>query len=571
MAQMPSSQKRHVRTAVLHHPTRPTTGRGRTARFALLAAAALAAGLGLSSLLSSTQVTAVRVIRPREATFARTAASASASEAAPVPAPAGAGAGETQTYAPHTLVVGYSGSAAGLIDEVRNAGRGLATTTKSTKPSLTPGELILTLPRRASVTSAARAIAGLPHVNYSVPDYVAHIAADWYPDDTGRSRTYRGWEKLQWNFLPRAGVDAPAAWANLEADGRPGARGVTIAVVDTGIAFRNWQGFRRSPDFAGTRFAHPCDLVVGTIRHNHCTDPYALDRESHGTFVTGAIAEATNNRYGLTGLAYEATIIPVRVLDADGNGDASTIAAGIRYAVRHRAQVINLSIEFSPGTTGSEIPDVISAITYAHNRGVVVVGAAGNDEDTSIDYPAALPDVISVGASTDDLCLASYSDVGAGLDLVAPGGGDDAAAVPGSVCHPDRNLPDIYQMTFPNPSRPSAFGFPSGWFGTSMAAPDVSAAAAMVIASGVIGAHPSPDAILARLEATARPLGAGLPNDDYGYGLLDVGAATAPGGPDVPVSTTTTTTTTTATAPTTPTTTTGSSTTATTGTPDTTT
>ncbi len=396
-------------------------------------------------------------------------------------------------------------------------------------------------------------------MSYAVPDYIAHIAGDWYPNDTGRDGKPKGWEKVQWNFLPRAGVNAPAAWANLRADRRAGARGVTIAVVDTGIAYRNWKSFKRSPDFVGVRFAHPCDLVAGRIRGGLCTDRYPLDRESHGTFVTGTIAEATNNRYGLTGLAYGATIMPVRVLDANGNGDASTIATGIRYAVQHGAQVINLSIEFSPGTTSAQIPDVVSAITYAHDHNVVVVGAAGNDEDNALDYPAALPDVISVGATTDDLCLASYSDIGKGLDLVAPGGGDDAPAVPGSVCHPERNLPDIYQMTFENSSQPDSFGFPGGWFGTSMAAPDVSAAAAMVIASGVIGAHPTPDAILARLEATARPLGGGWPNSYYGYGLLDIGAATAPGGPDAPATTTTTTTATTTTTTTTATTTTATS------------
>jgi serine protease len=396
-------------------------------------------------------------------------------------------------------------------------------------------------------------------VTYAVPDYVAHIAGAFYPDDTGRTHKPKGWEKLQWNFLSRAGVDAPQAWANLSRDGRPGARGVKIAVVDTGIAFRNWQTFTKSPDFSHTRFAYPCDLVAGTIRHHRCTDRYPLDRESHGTFVTGTIAESTNNHFGLTGLAYEATIIPVRVLDADGNGDASTIAAGIRYAVQHGAQVINLSIEFSPGTTAAEIPDVVSAITYAHNPNVVVAAAAGNDEETALDYPAALPDVISVGATTTDLCLADYSDVGNGLDIVAPGGGDDAPDVPGSVCYPNRNQPDIYQMTFADPSDPDAFSFPSGWFGTSMAAPDVTAAAAMVIASGVIGAHPTPAAILARLEATARPLGQGSPNVYYGYGLLDVGAATSAGGPIAPTNTPTATATTTS--PTTTTTTTPSTTT----------
>ncbi|MGH2835067.1 MAG: S8 family serine peptidase, partial [Solirubrobacteraceae bacterium] len=168
------------------------------------------------------------------------------------------------------------------------------------------------------------------------------------------------------------------------------------------------------------------------------------------------------------------------------------------------------------------------------NYGVVVVGAAGNDEDSSLDFPATLPDVLSVGATTRDRCLAMYSDIGKNLDLVAPGGGDDATSVTGSRCFPQRVLPDIHQMTFGNPTQPRRFGFPGGWFGTSMAAPDVTAAAAMVIASGVLGQHPTPTQILDRLEATADPLGNGQPNKAYGYGELNIGAATSKGGPLVP-------------------------------------
>lgn len=435
-------------------------------------------------------------------------------------------------YAPHQLIVGFRGSAGALTAEIGRLAH--IAVTISSRPELTPHERLLELPPALTPPRAAARIERLPGVGYALPDYVAHMAGDWFPNDTGRSGRIHGWERLQWNFLAPSGVDAPEAWSNLLADHRPGARGVVIAVVDTGVAFRNWRGFRRSPDFRGTRFVAPCDLVRGAIRRGVCTNPFALDREGHGTFVTGTIAEATNNRLGLTGLAYQARVMPVRVLDAQGNGDSSTIAAGIRYAVAHGAQVINLSIEFSPGTTSGQIPDVVAAISYAHKHGVVVVGAAGNDEGNSIDYPARLPDVISVGATTRDRCLAIYSDVGKGLDLVAPGGGDDAASVPGSRCFPLRNLPDIYQMTFANPQRPGIFGLPGGWFGTSMATPAVAAAAAMVIASGVLGPHPTPTQVLNRLEATARPLGQGLPNRDYGYGLVDIGAATSRGGPLAP-------------------------------------
>ncbi len=436
-------------------------------------------------------------------------------------------------YEPHELIVGYRGTASALVREIRRDAHIVAAI--SSHPELTPDEQLLTLSAGVEPAQAAASVGHLAGVRYAVPDYIARTAGDFYPDDPGRSGRIHGWEKVQWNFMAKNGVNAPRAWFNLLADHRPGAKGVVVAVVDTGVAFRNWHSFRRSPDFAGTKFKAPCDLVLGRIRNGRCTDPYALDRESHGTFVAGEIAEATNNNYGLTGLAYQATIIPVRVLDAEGNGDSSTIAAGIRYAVAHGAQVINLSIEFSPGTTSGQIPDVVSAIKYAYAHNVVVVGAAGNDEDNRLDYPAALPDVISVGATTQDRCLAVYSDVGKGLDLVAPGGGDDVVSAPGSKCHALRRLPDIYQMTFSDPQRPGVFGLPGDWFGTSMAAPAVSAAAAMVIASGVLGSHrPTPSAILNRLEATARPLGQGQPNDAYGYGLVDIGAATSSGGPLVP-------------------------------------
>jgi serine protease len=192
--------------------------------------------------------------------------------------------------------------------------------------------------------------------------------------------------------------------------------------------------------------------------------------------------------------------------------------------------VINLSLEFDIAVRAADIPDIIAALRYAHNRGVVVVAAAGNEGVGQLAYPAADPAVVSVGATTRDRCVADYSNGGSGLDLVAPGGGNDAN-ITDPNCHPGaaRNLPDIYQMTLLDPpANWSKFGYPGGVYGTSMSAPHVAAAAALVIASGVLGHHPSPDAILKRLEATAQTLGTSKPNVNYGYGLVDAGAATAP-------------------------------------------
>jgi serine protease len=384
---------------------------------------------------------------------------------------------------------------------------------------------VVHVPRGMTMTAELRRLRRRPDVAYAAPDYVAHIAdaspPGWVPDDPGTAHLPQGWEKMQWNFLPAAGVNAPQAWLNLLADHRPGGQGVVVAVLDTGIAYRNWRQFRKSPDFTGTRFVHPHDFVAN--------NRYPLDREGHGTFVAGTVAEATNNGFGLTGLAYGATIMPVRVLDDNGFGDAATIAKGIRYAATHGAQVINLSLEFEPLVTAGDIPGILAAIRFAHQRGVVVVAAAGNEGSAQIAYPARARAVISVGATTLDRCLADYSNIGRRLDLVAPGGGPDANLPNDPNCQPNRlNLPNIYQMTFSNPYNPRRFGYPGDWYGTSMAVPHVSATAALVIASGVLGRHPSPDQVLARLEATAQPLGGTKPNQDYGYGLVDAGAATAP-------------------------------------------
>jgi len=214
------------------------------------------------------------------------------------------------------------------------------------------------------------------------------------------------------------------------------------------------------------------------------------------------------------------------VLDDAGEGDASVIAEGVRFAVNHGARVINLSLEFSSDVGAADIPELIDALRYAYKRGVVVVAAAGNEGSTTIPYPARAQHVIAVGASTEHGCLASYSNYGRGITLVAPGGGPDANLPGDPNCHPE--LPsgrDIFQMTFTG-SSPRVFGFPNGYEGTSMATPHVSATVAMMLAERVLGSKPSPARIVARLKATARKLGGPGDHALYGAGLLDAGAAT---------------------------------------------
>jgi serine protease len=358
----------------------------------------------------------------------------------------------------------------------------------------------------------------------------APAQAAFTPDDPGSSGQPGGWMADQWNFLPGTGVDAPRAWENLIATGRPGGLGVRVAVLDTGIAYEDRGPYRRSPDVSRFRLARGYDFCSHRgPSGDPCAgvDAYPDDPNGHGTHVASTIAEATSNAIGVTGLAYGATLIPVKVLDRDGFGDQESIAAGIRFAVARGAQVINLSFEFSTSIRSPrQVPLVVAALRHARRNGVLVVAAAGNAARTTLAYPAGLPGVVSVGAVTEHGCLADYSDVGPGLDVVAPGGGNDAARPGEPACHPEMPGRPIVQMTYAGSTR--RFGLPTDYVGTSMAAPHVSATAALIIASGVLGPKPTPAAVEQRLKATARDLGPPGYDTAYGAGMIDAGAATAP-------------------------------------------
>jgi len=400
------------------------------------------------------------------------------------------------------------------------------------------GADVLTLPRGARVPAAARELRRNPHVEYAEPNYVATASAapaggPWDPDDPGilgssaeASPLLGDWAFKQWNFLPYegaatetlptspGGVDAVDAWRNLIDAGRPGAEGVVVAVLDTGIAYRDkGTRFRRSPDFGPHQFVPGYDFV------GH--DRYPLDENGHGTHVAGTIAEKTDNRIGLTGLAYGARLMPVRVLDREGRGDAFTIAKGIRFAVTHHAEVINMSFNFG---CRKRVPVVDEALRYAYLRGAVTVASAGNlGSESCVSPPATGPRVIAVGGTTEGGCLGSYSLAGRAIDVVAPGGGIPKAGCPSVSARP------IYQVTL-RPESVGEFAIPSNYVGTSMAAAHVSGLAALVIASRALK-HAVPgkarvDEVARRLRETARPLG--LSPLQQGAGLIDAARATAP-------------------------------------------
>jgi serine protease len=188
-----------------------------------------------------------------------------------------------------------------------------------------------------------------------------------------------------------------------------------------------------------------------------------------------------------------------------------------------------MSVEFDQGLRAGDIPEVISALHYAKRKGVTLVAASGNEGSAShVAYPARDSDVISVGASTSHGCLADYSNGGSRLDLVAPGGGQDAAlhstAYDRAHCDPTGSDRTIVQQTLWGNVRHFRL---VGFEGTSFASPHVTAAVALLIASKRLGAHPSPARIRQRLMATARDIGAPGRDARYGAGLLDVGAALA--------------------------------------------
>jgi serine protease len=410
--------------------------------------------------------------------------------------------------------------------------------------SYVPGELLvrfdggsehlIKLPDRVDLSAAQQALNANPAVAYAVPNYVAH--ASGIPNDPGPAGVPGGWQRTQWNFLPcgslcgesptplqyeaRGGLNAPAAWDILKQRGAPAGKGAKVAVLDTGVAYMTKKpAFRRSPDFSRRQFLPGYDFVD--------KDRQPLDEDGHGTHVTGTIGERTGNGIGLTGLASRAKIIPVRVLDSEGFGTARNIAKGIRWAANHKAQVINMSFEFSLGVNScGKIKGICLAVKYAFKKGALVVAAAGNENGEPVAYPAGAPHVLGVGRTTKDACLASESRTGAGLDLVAPGGGFPLLA----NCGTDdalfsRGVP-IFQLTFTGPGF-THFSYPGGYEGTSMAAAHVSGVAALVIASRVVGS--SPTAVECQLEATARHTDSqlGQPYDPrlFGAGLIDAAAA----------------------------------------------
>jgi serine protease len=265
-------------------------------------------------------------------------------------------------------------------------------------------------------------------------------------------------------------------------------KGSTIAVVDTGVD-------RTHPDLKA-------NVVAGYDFVDKDKDP--SDEFGHGTHVAGTAAAVANNGIGVAGVAPDAKIMPVRVLGSDGTGSSSTVDDGIRWAADHGATVINLSlgdgVVFEDASGGS----MTDACNYAWSKGSICVVSSGNDQFMRTDIQDAK--AIIVTATGPDDTKASYATA----DGLVPWG----MAAPGGT-NTDGTSSEILS-TYWSSSKGSGYAYAMG---TSMAAPHVSGAAAILRGLGL-----TPQETVNRLLSTATKIGSSF---TYGHGLLNVAAAVA--------------------------------------------
>ncbi|MEO0107670.1 MAG: S8 family peptidase [candidate division WOR-3 bacterium] len=313
-------------------------------------------------------------------------------------------------------------------------------------------------PLSGSVTSAISRLCCTPGVRYAEP--VVRMKACYQPDDPHYLRH-------QWGHW--------VMYSDLAWDLSLGSSSVRVAVVDQGADYRH-------PDLSSS--FEP--TLKGYDFVDQDDDPLPVStNEYHGTHVAGIIAAGLGNGQGVAGWA-RVTLYSCRVLNDSGSGTNVDVADGIRWAADHGCRIANLSLG---GTTGSAT--LRDAVTYAHDKGVLVIGAAGNDGNGTLYYPGAYDHALAVAALDSIGVRASYSNWGPELDLIAPGTG--------------------IMSTYPG----SSYQFISG---TSMATPEVSGAAALLFS---YRPDLSPDAARAILKASAIDMGDKGWDKYYGYGLVN--------------------------------------------------
>jgi subtilisin family serine protease len=273
------------------------------------------------------------------------------------------------------------------------------------------------------------------------------------------------YSQYQWN-LPE--IAAQNGWNVTNS------KDVIVAVVDTGV-----------------QSDHP-DLKGRLVKGMNIVDPSSPpeDDVGHGTHVSGIIAAIVNNSEGVAGMTLNTKIMPVKVLDSSGAGSTYSVSQGIIWATDHGAHIINMSLG-----NYSQAQFLHDALKYAHDHGVVLVAASGNDNTDRPGYPAAYPEVLAVAATDQSEGRAEYSNYGDYIDVAAPG--------------------TSIASTYPG-SRYAALS------GTSMASPHVAALASLVRAAN---SQLTNEEIMDLLRRTAKDLGPAGKDNDFGYGQIDVKSA----------------------------------------------
>ena len=235
----------------------------------------------------------------------------------------------------------------------------------------------LTLPKGAAVMDMVNKFRSSPLVEYAEPNYYVH--AFMIPNDE--------YYQYQWHLYNAAygGIQMENAWGIQTGD-----PSVIVGIIDTGVAYENYgKGRKRyylAPDLANTNFVPGYDFVED--------DTHPNDDNSHGTHVCGTVAQSSNNTIGVAGIAFNTTIMPIKVWNQYGSGSHAQMADGFHYAADNGAHIIN----YSGGGVHSTTKE--NAVIYARNAGVIIVAAAGNAYTTgnAPSYPAAYDDyVIAVG------------------------------------------------------------------------------------------------------------------------------------------------------------------------------
>lgn len=306
----------------------------------------------------------------------------------------------------------------------------------------------LRLPARVTVDEAVRVLRREPAVRVAEPDWIVQTA-QWFPNDPKFPQLYGLHNTGQTGGTTDADVDAPEAWTRTR-----GSTQTVVAVIDTGVAPNH-------PDLAANLLKDAQGKIVGYDYYAFDADP--TDETGHGTHVAGIVGAVGNNAIGVIGICPTVRIMPLRFIGPDGGAISSAILA-TDFAREHGANVLNNS--WGGGAYSDLLKEAIERCRDANLLYIAAAGNAGSNLDTGTFYPANynkyVDNVVSVGATDHNDLIAAFSNYGTTVDVAAPGK-DILSTVPPAY-DTDGN-PDGYQM----------------YYGTSMAAPLVSGAAALIV------------------------------------------------------------------------------------------